>query len=53
MGIGGNSTVTMEIMEALLSMKQFVLLSGYGGTKAIRGIQQTINKDYKDFTAER
>ena len=50
MGIGGNSTVTMEIMEALLSMKQFVLLSGYGGTEAIRGIQQTINKDYKNYT---
>lgn len=50
MGIGGTSTVTMEIMECLLSMKQFVLLSNYGGKTAIRAIQQQINREYRNYT---
>ena len=47
-GIGGNSTVDMDIMECLLSMKQFVLLSG--GTYQLRAIQQSINLRYRDYT---
>lgn len=50
MGIGGDSTVTMDIMECLLSMKQFVLLTNYGGTAALRSIQQQINRDYRSYT---
>ena len=50
MGIGGDSTVTLDIMKALLSMQQFVLLKHYGGTTAIRNIQQKINKEYKNYT---
>lgn len=50
MGIGGDSTVTMDIMECLLSMKQFVLLTNYGGTVALRSIQQQINRDYRNYT---
>ncbi|WP_282925790.1 glycoside hydrolase domain-containing protein [Helcococcus kunzii] len=49
MGIGGDSTVTLNIMEALLSMKQFVLLWRYGGTDSIREIQQKLNRDYPDY----
>lgn len=50
MGFTGNSTVTMEIMECLLSMKQFVLMSNYGGKAEIREIQQQINREYKSYT---
>ena len=50
MGIGGGSTVTLDIMKALLSMQQFVLLKHYGGTTTVRNIQQKINKEYKNYT---
>lgn len=50
MGIGGDSTVTIDIMKALLSMQQFVLLNRYGGIDVVRIIQQTINRTYKDYT---
>ena len=50
MGIGGDSTVTLDIMKALLSMQQFVLLTAYGGKSSIRNIQQEINRDYKEYT---
>ncbi len=50
MGFTGNSTVTLEIMECLLSMKQFVLMSNYGGKASIRNIQQKINREYKAYT---
>lgn len=50
MGIGGDSTVTLDIMKALLSMQQFVLLKHYGGTTTVRNIQQKINKEYKNYT---
>ena len=49
-GIDGNSTVDLEIMMALLSMKQFKLLSSYGGTHEVRLAQQTINVNYRDYT---
>ena len=50
MGFGDGSTVDLEIMKALLSMKQFVLLNRYGGKNAIRYIQQNINRDYRRYT---
>lgn len=49
MGLGGDSTVTVDIMDALLSMKQFVLLSSYGGSESIRAIQQNLNRNYPDY----
>ncbi|MDT3768181.1 DUF1906 domain-containing protein [Gleimia hominis] len=45
-----SSTVDVELMMALLSMKQFRLLSAYGGKGPIRTIQQTINRSYKAYT---
>lgn len=50
MGIGGDSSVDVDIMGALLSMKQFVLLESYGGLNAIRQAQQQINGNYRDYT---
>ena len=50
MGIGGDSSVDVGIMGALLSMKQFVLLESYGGLNAIRQAQQQINNKYRDYT---
>lgn len=50
-GIGGtSSTIDLELMMALLSMKQFRLLSAYGGKQAIRDAQQAINREYKNYT---
>lgn len=45
-----SATIDLELMMALLSMKQFKLLSAYGGKNAIRSIQQTINRNYKAYT---
>lgn len=50
MGIGGDSTVTLQLMDVLLSMKQFVLLASYGGRNDIRQIQQQINRKYVTYT---
>lgn len=50
MGIGGDSTVTFDVMKALLSMQQFVLLRSYGGISAIRQAQQQINQQYRAYT---
>lgn len=50
MGISGDSTVTLGIMKALLSMDQYVLLKSSGGRSEIRSIQQNINKLYRDYT---
>lgn len=49
-GIGGDATVTLEIMKALMSMMQFKLLEGYGGKDAIRAVQQRINREYIEYT---
>lgn len=49
-GIAGDSSVDLDVMMSLLSMKQFRLLSSYGGTRAIRVAQQSINRDYRDYT---
>ncbi len=45
-----SSTVTLDIMQALLSMDQFVLLANAGGTSTIREIQQKINREYVSYT---
>ncbi|SDY48147.1 glycoside hydrolase domain-containing protein [Lachnobacterium bovis] len=50
MGIGGDSTVTVDVMKALLSMQQFVLLKNYGGKEIVRSIQQTINQKHRNYT---
>lgn len=45
-----SSTINLELMMALLSMKQFKLLSAYGGKSAIRTAQQKVNRQYKAYT---
>jgi len=50
MGFGGDSTVDLGIMRALLSMQQFKLLKDYGGQLAVRVVQQEINREYRDYT---
>ncbi|WP_167142013.1 glycoside hydrolase domain-containing protein [Canibacter zhoujuaniae] len=49
-GIANNSTIDLEMMMALLSMKQFRLLADYGGKLSIRAAQQSINRHYKNYT---
>lgn len=50
MGISGNSSVDLDTMKCLLSMKQFKLLRAYGGKERIRVVQQRINQKYRDYT---
>lgn len=50
MGIGGDATVTIDVMNALLSMQQFSLLTAYGGRGVVRTIQKQINQTYKNYT---
>ena len=50
MGISGDSTVELEIMEALLSMDQYQLVWYLNGKANIRTIQQQINKQYRAYT---
>ncbi|MDK8098599.1 MAG: DUF1906 domain-containing protein [Winkia neuii] len=45
-----SSTVDLEVMMALLSMKQFKLLSAYGAKNPIRVAQQVINGKYRAYT---
>ncbi|MBW4080275.1 hypothetical protein [Paenibacillus sp. S150] len=42
--IAPSSTVTVNVMAALLSMNQYVTLYLQGGTAEIRGIQQRLNR---------
>ena len=50
-GIANNSsTIDLELMMVLLSMKQFRLLADYGGKLSIRAAQQSINRQYKNYT---
>lgn len=49
MGIGGDSSVGIGIMKALLSMDQFVLLVHSGGRATIRQAQQLINRNYQSY----
>ena len=45
--INPNSTVTLNVMKGLLSMDQYVCLSG--GNNSIRLVQQSLNRDYEDY----
>ncbi|MCD4549153.1 glycoside hydrolase domain-containing protein [Schaalia sp. lx-260] len=45
-----SATIDLEMMMALLSMKQFRLLAAYGGKTTIRIAQQAINRNYKNYT---
>ncbi|MDT3767086.1 DUF1906 domain-containing protein [Gleimia hominis] len=45
-----SATVDLELMMVLLSMKQFRLLSAYGGKSTVRTIQQEINRRYRAYT---
>lgn len=44
-----NSTVTLNVMKALLSMDQFVTLVEYGGSETITKIQRTLNSKYESY----
>lgn len=47
--INPDSTVTLNIMKALLSMDYFVCSSYNGGDEKIRAIQQYLNRNYEDY----
>lgn len=44
-----DSTVTLEVVRALLSMKQYKTNYKLGGTEIIRSIQQRFNRDYMAY----
>lgn len=44
-----DSTVTLNIMKALLSMNQFRVIYSQGGTSTIQSIQQQLNRKYEDY----
>lgn len=44
-----SSSVTLNIMKALLSMDQFRVIKSQGGTDKIRKIQQTLNSKYESY----
>lgn len=44
-----NSIVTLNVMIALLSMNQYVLLPLLGGQESIREIQQNLNRSYEAY----
>lgn len=45
--INPDGVVTVNIMKALMSMDSFKLLSSYGGTEAVREMQQKLNRKYE------
>ncbi len=45
-----DGVVTVNVMKALMSMDSFKLLSGYGGTEAVRTMQQELNRKYGEYT---
>ena len=47
------STVTLNIMKALLSMDSFVSIEYLGGKESIRKLQQYLNRNYEDYTGLR
>lgn len=49
LGSSVSSTVTLNIMVALLSMNQYVLLNASGGNAAIRETQQRLNREYEAY----
>ena len=48
--INPDGVVTVNIMKALMSMDSFKLLSSYGGTEAVREMQQKLNRKYEAYT---
>lgn len=44
-----DSTVTLNVMKALLSMNQYVTIYSQGGTDLIRNIQRQLNRKYEDY----
>lgn len=48
--INPDGVVTVNIMKALMSMDSFKLLSSYGGTAAVREMQQKLNRKYEAYT---
>lgn len=44
-----DSTVTLNVMKALLSMNQYVTIYSQGGTSQIRSIQQQLNRKYEEY----
>lgn len=48
--INPDGVVTVNIMKALMSMDSFKLLSSYGGTEAVREMQQKLNRRYEEYT---
>lgn len=46
-GIGAGSTVSLNVMKALLSMNQYVIVNG--GTDKIQCIQRYLNQNYQDY----
>lgn len=48
--INPDGVVTVNIMKALMSMDSFKLLSSYGGTEAVREMQQKLNRKYEEYT---
>ncbi len=44
-----DSTVTLNVMKALLSMDQFRVIYSQGGTGTIQSIQQQLNRKYEDY----
>lgn len=44
-----DSTITLNIMKALLSMDQFRVIYSQGGTSTIQSIQQQLNRKYEDY----
>lgn len=47
--VNPDSTVTLNIMKALLSMDQFRVIYSQGGTSTIQSIQQQLNRKYEDY----
>ena len=47
--INPDSTVTLNIMKALLSMDYFVCSEYNGGDEKIRAMQQYLNRNYEDY----
>lgn len=48
--INPNGVVTVNVMKALMTMDTFKLLSSYGGTAAVREMQQKLNRKYEAYT---
>lgn len=48
--INPDGIVTTNVMESLMSMDSFKLLSSYGGDEVVRAMQQKLNRKYEAYT---